>query len=128
QGPAGATIDPTTGLFRWVPGRNVNPGVYDVMVGATDNGTQALTGTTRFTITVANTPADGVVSLLRDINTPLTAAQQLQFVTGVPVTQVTAATVVGNELFFVDDDGIRATALWKTDGTAAGTVKVKTLT
>lgn len=33
--------------------------------------------------------------------------------------------VVGNELFFVGDDGIRGPALWKTDGTETGTRLVR---
>jgi len=36
-------------------------------------------------------------------------------------------TVVGNLLYFVADDGITGQELWKTDGTAAGTVIVKNI-
>ena len=37
--PAGASIDPATGLFTWTPSEAQGPGVYPVTVRVTDNGT-----------------------------------------------------------------------------------------
>ena len=36
--PAGASIDPTTGIFRWTPTETQGPGVYWVSVRVTDDG------------------------------------------------------------------------------------------
>ena len=50
--PAGASIDPSTGLFTWT---TVNgPGTTLITVLATDNGSPALHGSTSFSITVNN--------------------------------------------------------------------------
>ncbi len=40
--PAGASIDPATGLFTWTPTEAQGPGVYPVTVRVTDNGTPPL--------------------------------------------------------------------------------------
>ncbi len=40
--PAGATIDPTTGEFNWMPGELDRPAVYSVTVRVTDNETPSL--------------------------------------------------------------------------------------
>jgi hypothetical protein len=47
--PAGASIDPATGVFKWSP---LAAGVYSVTVLATDNGTPRLTASSEFTIVV----------------------------------------------------------------------------
>ena len=36
--PAGASIDPATGVFTWTPTEAQGPGVYPVTVRVTDNG------------------------------------------------------------------------------------------
>jgi hypothetical protein len=51
-GPAGARIDPATGLFTWTPADG--PATAQVIVRVTDNGTPALGDARTFTITVAN--------------------------------------------------------------------------
>ena len=50
--PAGATIDPTTGVFSWTPTEAQGPGAYTITVKATDYGSPAQTDTQAFTVTV----------------------------------------------------------------------------
>jgi hypothetical protein len=51
--PAGATIDPTTGLFDWTPSEADGPGgPYAVTVRVTDDGAPNLADTQTFNITV----------------------------------------------------------------------------
>ncbi len=55
--PAGATIDPTTGLFMWTPTELDGPGSYPITVRVTDSSPQAvntnqLSDTTSFTVSV----------------------------------------------------------------------------
>ncbi|MGZ5544762.1 MAG: lamin tail domain-containing protein, partial [Limisphaerales bacterium] len=50
--PAGAAINPTTGVFTWTPSEQQGPGSYQVTVLATDNGTPARTALVRFNVTV----------------------------------------------------------------------------
>jgi hypothetical protein len=54
QSPAGAMIDPTTGVFRWTPTEEQGglPQPFTVRVLATDNGTPALADSESFTVTV----------------------------------------------------------------------------
>ncbi|MGE3242576.1 MAG: beta strand repeat-containing protein [Pirellulales bacterium] len=40
--PAGATINPATGVFSWTPSVNQAPGTYTVTIRVTDNGSPAL--------------------------------------------------------------------------------------
>lgn len=50
--PAGATIDPSTGVFQWRPTRSVTPGPYQITVRATDSGTPALFAERTFSVLV----------------------------------------------------------------------------
>ncbi|MCX2983457.1 hypothetical protein EYC98_21590, partial [Halieaceae bacterium IMCC14734] len=50
--PAGAAIDPQTGVFSWTPTEAQGPGSYDITVRVTDDGAPALDDTRTFTITV----------------------------------------------------------------------------
>ena len=50
--PAGATIDPTTGEFRWTPSEAEGPAVYSVTVRVTDDGTPSLDDFETINITV----------------------------------------------------------------------------
>ncbi len=50
--PSGATIDPATGVFTWTPSESDGPGVFDVSVLVTDNGSPSLTDLRTFTVTV----------------------------------------------------------------------------
>ncbi len=50
--PAGATINPNTGLFSWTPTEAQGPGSYSITVRVTDDGDPALSDTTTFSIEV----------------------------------------------------------------------------
>jgi hypothetical protein len=50
--PPGATIDATTGVFRWTPTEQQGPGTFQVRILVIDNGTPALADSETFTITV----------------------------------------------------------------------------
>ncbi len=50
--PAGAYINPTTGVFTWTPTANQGPATYNVTVLVTDNGSPALSDSETITITV----------------------------------------------------------------------------
>ena len=50
--PAGASIDPLTGVFSWTPGEAQGPGVYTFDVVVTDDGTPVLDDTEEVTLTV----------------------------------------------------------------------------
>jgi hypothetical protein len=52
SGPAGASVNRTTGLFTWTPMEVQGPSSYGVKVQATDNSTPALTASTQFTVIV----------------------------------------------------------------------------
>jgi len=56
--PAGATIDPVTGVFRWTPTEAQGPGTARIVVGVTDNGSPPLSATSSFDVVV------------REVNTP----------------------------------------------------------
>lgn len=60
--PEGATIDPVTGVFRWVPAETQGPGQYPVTVRVTDNGELPLAAEQSFTVTI------------REVNTPPSVA------------------------------------------------------
>lgn len=51
--PAGATINPSTGVFSWTP---TTPGTYTITVNAVAAGTPLLTDSQTFTITVTDVP------------------------------------------------------------------------
>jgi len=50
--PAGAGINPTTGLFTWTPTEEQGPGVYTITVKVTDNGNPPLSDSKTFKVTV----------------------------------------------------------------------------
>ena len=51
--PAGASIDPTSGIFSWTPSDAQGPGVYPVTVIVTDDGIPTLSDADTFNITVS---------------------------------------------------------------------------
>ena len=54
--PAGASIDPVTGVFSWTPSPNQGSSTNPVSVRVTDSGTPPLSATNSFVV-VVNTPA-----------------------------------------------------------------------
>jgi len=62
--PAGAAIDLLSGQFSWTPSEAQGPGVYDITVRVTDNGTPNLSDTETFTVIVSevnNAPTLGPI-------------------------------------------------------------------
>src|SRR5262249_24658091 len=51
-GPAGASIDASTGRLTWQPTEAQGPGTYTIRVRVTDNGSPNLSETKSFTVTV----------------------------------------------------------------------------
>ena len=51
--PAGSSINPASGQFSWTPSEAQGPGVYDMTVKVTDNGTPNMSDTETFTVIVA---------------------------------------------------------------------------
>ena len=51
--PAGATIDPLSGQFSWMPSEAQGPGVYDITVRVTDNGAPQMSDAKTFTVIVS---------------------------------------------------------------------------
>lgn len=52
--PAGAAVDPDTGVFRWRPTRALAPGVYPITLTVTDDGLPPLSDSATFTVTVSD--------------------------------------------------------------------------
>ncbi len=59
--PAGASIDPATGVFRWTPTENDGPASYPVTVRVTDDGLPNLSDFKTITITVLEPGSEVVV-------------------------------------------------------------------
>ena len=59
--PAGATINPTTGVFGWTPTDAQGPGSYPVTVRVTDSGTPPLSDFETITVTVRDVNAAPVL-------------------------------------------------------------------
>jgi ELWxxDGT repeat protein len=74
--PAGASINPTTGLFSWTPTESQGPGTFTFDVVVTDNGSPTLSD--RETLTVTVNEANAAPVLLRSsvpigqVDSPLT--------------------------------------------------------
>lgn len=50
--PTGMALDPTTGQISWIPAEDQGPGVYDVTLQVTDNGTPAASASRVFRVVV----------------------------------------------------------------------------
>jgi hypothetical protein len=61
--PAGAAIDPVTGVFTWRPNSLQGPASYAIVMLVSDNGQPSLSATQTFQVSVADTLPDAVVSL-----------------------------------------------------------------
>ena len=64
--PAGATIDPASGVFSWTPTEAQGPGTFDVTVRVTNDGAPALGDTETITITVNEVNEAPVLAAIGD--------------------------------------------------------------
>ncbi len=66
--PEGASIDPATGAFSWTPGEAQGPGVFQIGIIVTDNGTPALAAARSFVVTVAEVNRAPIIGAIADQN------------------------------------------------------------
>ena len=64
--PAGAAIDPASGLFTWTPNELQGPGDYGVTVWVTDDGSPSLFDTEAITVTVQEVNEPPVLGAIGD--------------------------------------------------------------
>jgi hypothetical protein len=64
--PAGAGIDPSSGVFAWTPSEAQGPGVYTITVRVTDNGAPPLSAAQSFKVTVNEVNTAPVLSPIAD--------------------------------------------------------------
>lgn len=60
--PAGATINPTNGMFAWTPSEIQGPGTFQIGIVVTDNGTPALSAARSFTVNVVEVNQPPVIT------------------------------------------------------------------
>jgi hypothetical protein len=79
QSPAGATIDPTSGIFRWTPTEEQGglPQPFTVRILAIDNGTPSLADSETFTVTV--TEINRAPALVKPENRQVARGSELIF-------------------------------------------------
>jgi lamin tail-like protein/putative Ig domain-containing protein len=72
--PDGASINAQSGLFTWQPTEDQGPGIYTIVVLATDNGSPPLSGSRSFRVTVNEVNQPPVLSPIPDQSVSLGAA------------------------------------------------------
>ena len=93
--PAGAQINPSTGLFTWTP---TAPGVYPVTIDATDSSSPSIVDQQTFTITVGQAASTPYV--VANLSSPI-YGQSLSFGAAVPAVPG-LATPTGTIQFILD--------------------------
>lgn len=78
--PAGASIDPVTGVFDWTPSESQGPGSYVITVVATDDGVPPKSGSNSFTINVTEVNLAPTLSAPKDQTIPELGAMTVAFV------------------------------------------------
>jgi hypothetical protein len=91
--PAGAVINPTSGVFTWTPTEAQGPGVYTFTTTVTDNGTPALSDTKPVSVTVNEVNQAPVLQAIAPQT--VVEGQQLTF-----TAQATDADVPANQLTY----------------------------
>jgi hypothetical protein len=64
--PAGARIEPITGVFTWTPAEQQGPGVHSIAICLTDDGVPPLSATNFFTVVVREVNTAPAIGLLSD--------------------------------------------------------------
>jgi len=64
--PAGARVDPVSGLFTWTPSEEQGPGTNRITVRVTDSGIPGLSDTRAFSVIVREVNSTPVISALAD--------------------------------------------------------------
>lgn len=121
--PAGATINPTSGVFAWTPTEAQGPGVYNITVRVTDNNLPPASDAKTFQITVTESNQPPALAAISDRTIH---AGSLVSITNT----ATDADLPANVLSFALEPGAPPTAaigsgdgifMWQTDETHAGT-------
>jgi hypothetical protein len=68
--PAGSTIHPTTGAYRWATSESDGPAAYSFLIRATDNGTPPRIGSVRVNITISEVNLPPVVLAVTNVVVP----------------------------------------------------------
>jgi hypothetical protein len=68
--PAGAAIDPNTGVFTWTPNEGQGPGQYTITVRVRESGAAALSATASFKVTVNEVNSTPTVQLPLPLTRP----------------------------------------------------------
>ena len=76
--PPSATLDPTTGIFRWQTSEADGPGTFSFLLRATDTGLPPRVGTFRISINVQEVNVSPVVVAVTNVSIP--EGQLLQFI------------------------------------------------
>jgi hypothetical protein len=126
--PAGAVIDPSTGVVQWSPAAAQAGATHSFVVTATDNGSPQLAATVEFSVTVLK-PADRapvfnrvpVVLWLKGKTYELTVAATDP--DGDPISLTANTTAAAGAVFSDRGNGVGALS-WNTTGADAGTYDV----
>jgi hypothetical protein len=65
--PAGATINPTNGIFSWTPTEDQGPATNSISIIVTDDGTPSLSATQAFSVVVMETNSAPVLNPIDDL-------------------------------------------------------------
>ncbi|MBI3416210.1 MAG: lamin tail domain-containing protein [Verrucomicrobia bacterium] len=101
--PAGATINPNTGLFTWTPTETQGPNLFSITIRVADNGVPSLSATRTFRVVVTEVNSPPVLGLIA--NQSISTGSLLTF-----QVSATDADVPANLLTFSLDAGAPAGA------------------
>ncbi|QUY44819.1 RHS repeat-associated core domain-containing protein [Acaryochloris marina] len=111
--PAGAAIDPTTGIFSWTPDANQAIGDIEVSIVVTDNGTPPLSDTKIITVSVSDPNAPVNQAPVFDPVGPLSVMPGARL-----AVQLMATDPDGDAVsYFLQPNGPLPTGMLESDGT-----------